>query len=127
MLIQLDPRDPRPVYVQIVDEVRRVFVSGDFDSGEPLPSVRDLAGRLRINPNTVGQAYRELERQGVVAVRRGQGTYFTEPTATAAQRRAVARDVAARAIQDAHRSGIDSDELIQAIRAASHQRLKQLR
>jgi GntR family transcriptional regulator len=119
MLISVDSNDPRPIYVQIIDEVRRALVLGTLSADEPLPSVRQLAGELRVNPNTVSQAYRELERQGVVAVRRGQGTYVVEASANASQRRTLARDVAMRAIRDAHRSGLDADELIAAIRAAT--------
>jgi GntR family transcriptional regulator len=74
MFVALDSNDPRPIYVQIVDEVRRALVVGDLAADDPLPSVRRLATDLRVNPNTVSQAYRELERDGVVEVRRGQGT-----------------------------------------------------
>ena len=118
MLIAIDPSDPRPIYVQIIDEMRRALVLGTLAPDDPLPSVRQLAGELRVNPNTVSQAYRELERQGVVEVRRGQGTYVVQASANGAQRRALARDVALRALRDAHRNGLDADELIQAIRAA---------
>ena len=120
MLISVDPNDPRPIYVQIIDEMRRALVIGTLAADDPLPSVRQLAAMLRVNPNTVSQAYRELERQGVVEVRRGQGTYVVQSSVNGAQRKALARDVAWRALRDAHRNGLDADELIQAVRAASH-------
>ena len=119
MLISVDPADPRPIYVQIIDEVRRALVVGTLSADEPLPSVRQLAGELRVNPNTVSQAYRELERRGVVEVRRGQGTYVVQASVNNSQRRALARDVAERALRDAHRNGLDVDELIQALRLAT--------
>jgi GntR family transcriptional regulator len=119
MLISIDASDTRPLYVQIVDEVRRALVLGRITVDEPLPSIRQLAGELRINPNTVSQAYRELERDGVVEVRRGQGTYVVKAAANGAERKALARTVAARALRDAHRNGVNADDLVQAIRSAS--------
>ncbi len=119
MLIAVDPNDTRPLYVQIVDEVRRALVLGTLAVDDPLPSVRQLAGDLRINPNTVSQAYRELERDGVVEVRRGQGTFIANASVNGAQRRSLARDVAARALRDAHRNGLSADDLVQAIRSVS--------
>jgi GntR family transcriptional regulator len=119
MLIAVDQNDPRPIYVQIMDEVRRALVLGTLGPDDPLPSVRQLAVELRVNPNTVSQAYRELERQGVVHVRRGQGTYVSEASLNGTERRALARAVATRALRDAHRNGLDADELIEAIRAAA--------
>ena len=119
MLISVDPNDPRPIYVQIIDEMRRALVLGTLAPDDLLPSVRQLAGELRVNPNTVSQAYRELERQGVVEVRRGRGTYVVQASANGSQRRALARDVALRSLRDAHRNGLDAEELIQAIRSAS--------
>ena len=115
MLISLDPQDARPIYVQIVDEVRRALVLGTLGPDDPLPSVRDLAVTLRVNPNTVSQAYRELERQGMVYVRRGQGTYAS-PDQASAERSALAEGVAQRAINDARRNGLSREELIEAIR-----------
>src|SRR5689334_4260075 len=117
MLISLHSNDPRPLYVQIIDEIRRALAVGTLRADDPLPSVRQLAGELRINPNTVAQAYRELERLGIAAVRRGQGTYIAARTA-APERSALAREVAARALLDAHRHGITAAELADAVRAA---------
>ena len=122
MLISLDPQDTRPIYVQIVDEVRRALVLGTLGPDAPLPSVRDLAVTLRVNPNTVSQAYRELERQGMVYVRRGQGTYAAPGQNDGVERRALARAVAQRALHDARRNGLGVDELVDAIRDYDNQR-----
>ena len=121
MLITVDFNDPRPIYVQIMDEVRRALVLGTVSPDDPLPSVRQLAVELRVNPNTVSQAYRELERQGVVHVRRGQGTYVSRPSLNGTERRALAHAVAARALRDAHRNGVGAKELIEAIHTAANQ------
>jgi len=122
MLISLDPQDTRPIYIQIVDEVRRALVLGTLGPDDPLPSVRDLAVKLRINPNTVSQAYRDLERQGMVYVRRGQGTYASPGQTDGAERRTLAEGVARRALHDARRNGLAVDELIDAIRNYDNQR-----
>ena len=118
MLIAVNSKDLRPLYVQIIDEIRRALVLGTLSVNDPVPSVRQLAGELRINPNTVSQAYRELERQGVLEVRRGHGTYVAQGWVGDDQRTALAEQVAARALQDAHRNGLDVDDLIDALRAA---------
>jgi GntR family transcriptional regulator len=99
--------------------VRRALVVGTLQAEDPLPSVRQLATELRLNPNTVAQAYRELEREGVVYVRRGQGTFVSDRRSAKSERAALARDVAGRALLDAHRHGIGADELIDAIRRTS--------
>jgi GntR family transcriptional regulator len=117
MLVNLDPRDARPLYLQIMDEVRRALVLGTLRPEDPLPSVRELAAELTVNPRTVSQAYGELEREGVVYVRRGQGT-FVSPGAhpDRQERRALARGVAKRALLDARRNGLGVEELVEAVR-----------
>src|ERR1044071_8479681 len=118
-LIAIDVNDPRPIYVQIVDEVRRAVVVGTLKADEPLPSIRQLAGDLGVNPNTVKQAYRELEQQGLAYVERGNGTYVSGGRTTREERMTLSRGVAERALQDAIRHGLDADELIDAIQRAA--------
>lgn len=120
MLIRIDDKDPRPIYQQIVDEVRRGLVTGTLSEGDPMPSVRQLAAELKVNPNTVQQAYRELERDGVVYVRRGQGTFVADVrSGSARERKALAAAVAQRALQEAWRHGLDVAELVEAIERAA--------
>ena len=121
MLIAINPSDSRPIYQQIMDEIRRALVVGTLAPDDPLPSVRQLAGELRINPNTVQQAYRELEREGVVRVKRGLGTFVSEALAERAGREELARSVASRALREAHRHGLSVDELIDAVQAAARE------
>ena len=116
MLIRLDQNDPTPIYAQIVNEIRRGLVIGALSPADPLPSARQLAKELRVNSNTVNQAYRELERLGVVEVRRGKGTYVALHGTDATQRAEVVRDVALRALRDARRNGISTDDLVDGIR-----------
>jgi GntR family transcriptional regulator len=129
MIVVLDPTDARPIYVQIMDEVRRAIAQGSITVDEPLPSVRQLARDLRINPNTVSQAYRELERLGVVEGRPGQGTFVIRARVSAVQQRDLVRKVAARALRDANRYGVDPDDVIRAMRAEmeSHARARAAR
>ena len=75
MFLSVDPGSGFPVYRQIMDQVRRMIVAGRLTPGEKLPSIRDLAATLQINPLTVGKAYTELERSGIVEMRRGLGMY----------------------------------------------------
>lgn len=74
-MIHLDYRDARPIYVQIMDALRQQITVGILRSGEKLPSVRELAVELSINPNTIQRAYRELEMQGWIATVQGKGCF----------------------------------------------------
>ena len=120
MLVNLDPHDARPLYLQIMDEVRRALVVGTLRPEDPLPSVRELASELVVNPRTVLHAYRELEREGVVYVRRGQGTFVSADVAgqSGRERRQLAGMVAERALREAYRNGLSAEELMAAIRDA---------
>ncbi len=73
----LDSRSGVPPYQQLVQQVRRALRLGLLDPGDQLPTVKDVVGRLAINPNTVLKAYRELEHAGLVAARPGVGTFVT--------------------------------------------------
>ena len=116
MLVNLDPNDGRPLYLQIMDEVRRAVVVGTLRAEDPLPSVRELAAELVVNPRTVSQAYQELERDGVIYVRRGQGTFVSPTTRRGGgERRKLARAVAKRALLDARRNGLGVEELVTTI------------
>jgi DNA-binding transcriptional MocR family regulator len=73
MFDRIDPRSPTPLYAQIAGRLRVAVAAGELRAGDALPSVRALASRLRINPATVAQAYRELEQDGTVEMRQGAG------------------------------------------------------
>lgn len=74
-MIHLDYRDARPIYAQIVDGVRAQISAGVLKADEKLPSVRELAVQLSINPNTIQRAYRQLEAEGWVATVPGKGCF----------------------------------------------------
>src|SRR5271154_1690883 len=76
MLLQIDFKSGKPVYLQLVDQIRYAAASGGLRTGEPLPSIRPLAEELRINRNTIAKAYAELESQGVIETIPGKGHFL---------------------------------------------------
>ena len=99
--LPIDPSDSIPIWKQIEDGLRRLVASGELQPGNPVPSVREMAKSLRVNPATVARAYGRLTDAGILAVRRGEGTFVAQapPAMRAAERNreldvAVARFVA---------------------------------
>src|SRR6476660_8685553 len=76
MVIQLNFKSGKPVYLQVVDQIKAAAASGALRAGEPIPSIRPLAEHLRINRNTVAKAYTELENQGVIETVAGKGCFL---------------------------------------------------
>ena len=74
-MIQINYRDARPIYEQIIDGFRRQILQGILAQDDRLPSVRELAGSLTINPNTIARAYRELEHDGYIYTAQGRGCF----------------------------------------------------
>ena len=99
--ITLNSRDPRPIYVQIKESLCRLILTGVLQEGERLPSVRELAGQLAINPNTIQRAYRELESEGFIYSMTGKGSFvaslqevdYGRRTAKLAEFRAAAQEL----------------------------------
>ncbi len=79
MAIHIDPS--RPIYLQIMEEIKKRAVRGTYTPGAQLPSVRDMAREMEVNPNTVARVYMELEREGFIETRRGQGSFLTDEPA----------------------------------------------
>ncbi len=71
-------RSRTPIYEQIIGSIKELVVKGVLIPGERLPSVRDMAKEMTLNPNTVQKAYQELERQGIISTLRGKGTFISE-------------------------------------------------
>lgn len=78
-MLQLNYRDAKPIYEQIKDGIRKLLLSNAIEPDEKLPSVRELASSLAINPNTISRAYRELETEGYVYSKQGKGTFASSP------------------------------------------------
>ena len=117
MFTNVDPSSPTPIYAQIADRVRVAVASGELKPGAGLPSVRALAARLRVNPATVVQAYRDLERDQIVEMRQGAGTFVAEvPAETRARERtAAARRFVRQMLTDAARLGLVPADLRDAL------------
>ncbi len=79
-MVHLDYRDARPIYSQIIDGFREQITAGILQPGEKLPSVRDLAATLAINPNTIQRAYRQLELEGWIVSMQGKGSFVSGET-----------------------------------------------
>lgn len=77
-MFSINYRDSRPIYEQVKDSLRRAIISGVMCPDEKIPSVRDLAGQLAINPNTIQKAYRELETEGYIYSVPGKGSFVGE-------------------------------------------------
>jgi GntR family transcriptional regulator len=117
LAFDVDPRDPRPVFRQIADEIQRCIVVGVLQPHEPLPAARQLAQQLKINTNTVQHAYRTLEAEGSVHVRRGLGTFVSSrPKESAARQSSVARQIAERMLREGYRHGLLASDLIAALK-----------
>ena len=76
-MIHLDYRDARPIYAQIIDSMKEQISAGILQTGEKLPSVRELASQLTINPNTIQRAYRALEAEGWIVTVPGKGCFVS--------------------------------------------------
>ena len=77
-MIQLNYRDPRPIYEQVEDGIRKLAYSGVIGPDEKLPSVREMAMKLAINPNTISRAYKDLEQEGFLYTVSGKGTFINQ-------------------------------------------------
>jgi len=118
--IQLDPRDPTPIYAQLDRAVRVAIATGTLKPGEQLPTVRQLAVELSINANTVARVYAELERAGAIETRRGVGSFVSAVGAQGHPPREHERRLKAfvtRVLADADAAGFSKDDVIAALRA----------
>ena len=123
-MLHVDTGDPRAVYRQIADEVQRCVAIGVFKPSEPLPAVRALAAELGVNANTVQHAYRTLEQEGVVIVRRGLGTFVVAPKVrdSRVRQQAVARQLAEKMLREAYRHGLLASDLMAALQEIAPRR-----
>ena len=120
MLFRVDPSSSVPVYAQIVAQAKNAVAAGVLRTGDRLPSLRDTARALRINPNTVVKAYRELEAQGVVRTEHGRGSVVTSATAPmgAAERVERLDRMAEQYAVEAYHLGASPEEVIGALHRA---------
>ena len=118
MLIQLSFKSGKPVYLQVVDQVKAAAASGALRTGEPLPSIRPLAEQLRVNRNTVAKAYAQLEGQGVIETIAGRGCFLKEnqsPFRKDVRLKMVGEEIDA-AIVQAHHLRVEDKEFLDLVK-----------
>ena len=111
-MIHLDYRDTRPIYSQIIDRFREQIAAGILRPGEKMPSVRDLASELAINPNTIQRAYRQLELEGWIVSIQGKGSFVSGEMSIRQRESDRLLTEFDRLVAALERSGIDRRELI---------------
>ncbi len=113
MRIRISPTSEKPVYQQIVEQIEMAVAGGKLLPGDRLPPIRDLAVQLRINPNTVARAYRELERAGVIETRGASGSFVAQanPRWVERTRRRYVSERLSEAVDAAKAVGLTADEL----------------
>ena len=110
--------DAGAIFEQIAKNVRRLLARGDLRPGEKLPSARELAGTLSVNPNTIVHAYAGLESQGIIEKRRGLGTFVREDAPVETMRKDMLRDIAETFVEEVRRLGVDDEEAMAALKEA---------
>lgn len=113
MFINIDASSGLPIYLQIVSHIKAAIATRRLAPEDPLPSVRQLATELRVNPNTVARAYLDLEIEGVIYKRQGHGTFVSAQGVEMSKRerrRAVARHLEKAVVESVH-LGLDEEEM----------------
>jgi GntR family transcriptional regulator len=119
-MFAINPTDPAPIWRQIEEGIRRLIALGALQPGASVPSVRDLAKDLRVNPNTVARAYQRLTEGGVLSVKRGEGTYVADQPSQPkkSERNEALRDAATRYASTAIAVGSALDDAVDELEAA---------
>ncbi len=115
-MVQVNYRDSRPIYQQIKDGIRQLIMSGALQPEDKLPSVREQAMTLAINPNTISRAYRELEAEGYIYTVSGRGTFVCERTGPDLARVKELMDKFDKIITELKLLGITEEEMVKHIK-----------
>ena len=110
-MININYRDPRPIYEQVKDNFRQLIISGALPPDEKMPSVRELAASLTINPNTIQRAYRELEADGYILSVAGKGSFVAQVDQLAVQQKKQAVEAFRAAAQRLRALGLGEEAL----------------
>jgi len=106
----------KPIYLQLAERINYQIVRKELSAGEKLPSVREMAIRSGVNPNTVQRTYSELERMGIVETKRGQGTFVTEiESVLTTLRETLKKDQITHFVSDMREMGFSDEEMIQGL------------
>ncbi len=119
MRFELNFKSAKPVYLQVVDQVKAAVASGAARPGDALPSIRPLAEELRVNRNTIAKAYTELEHQGVITTESGRGCFINagQSPLTRDARLGLVTEEIDQAVVQAHHLQIDKDEFLELAQA----------
>lgn len=108
--------DKLPIYIQIMNYIKKKIVSGEINGGDKLPSVRELSSELKVNPNTVQRTYQELERENLVFTQRGMGTFVIEDTEIIKNlKKSMALDIVNNFISEMKELGFEYKEIVEII------------
>ena len=119
-MISINFRDARPIYEQVRDGFRQLILSGALPADTKMPSVRELAGQLAINPNTIQRAYRELEQEGYIVSVPGRGSFVRERSDAAAARRKELLEQLDALTAELKLLGLTEEELAERMRGDTH-------
>ena len=118
MVLQVNYKSGKPVYLQVVDQIKAAAASGGVRTGEPLPSIRPLAEELRVNRNTIAKAYAELESQGIIETIPGKGCFLkpnNSPLKKEVRRKLLIEEID-QVVVMAHHLQVPRDEFIELVR-----------
>ena len=115
-MININYRDPRPIYEQVKDAYRRLILSGVLEPDYKLPSVRELSAELAINPSTIQRAYRELEAEGYICSVAGKGSFVSERVGADTARRKELLEKFDELVTELSLVGVDKVELCQRLK-----------
>jgi GntR family transcriptional regulator len=112
-MIKVDTSSFVPIYEQIKNELKKEIFRGDLEPNDPLPSIRELATELLVNPNTVARAYRDLEKDGFIFTRKGKGCYVSGDSTNLMieERKSILTLSFDEMIKDAVRFGLEPDDI----------------
>lgn len=114
-MIYVDYQDRSPIYEQIVERFQRLIVKGALEPGTQMPSVRQMAAELSINPNTIQKAYAVLEQEGYIYPVKGKGSFVAEDAAVRQKRRQLSLDQLDRCLREIRELGVSRGECIQEV------------
>lgn len=106
-----------PIYLQIIDSIKQDIVVGKLKAGQKMPSVRELAGTLKVNPNTIQRVYQELDREKITFTKRGMGTYVTEEEVTISSlKEEISKKIILNFAEGMNKLGFSNNEMINTLK-----------
>ena len=114
--ITLNSRDPRPIYLQVKESLRQLIIGGVLTPESKLPSVREIAGTLAINPNTIQRAYRELEAEGFIYSIPGKGSFVSPSREISGEELRRRWEDLDRAVRELRFLGVSEEELFRHLK-----------